>query len=259
MNYCKLYIFVLIIVAPARPYLMAAEYYKVIKTERYSYVIAKPQDLKVFTSSEGMTVNQFVKKNRNIIAAINGTFFDKDSTKFYPAGLVISKGKIEWKSTLDIASGKCRRRSAAGLRNKAKSDSKWFRVFYTTKDGKAGIMSVRDFQEGIIDKKFLSGIETAFEAGPLLLKNGAIQHEEFKNRPSKDKTVPRSVIGITKDGDIIVFFSMKGYTLPGLAQALADLGATDAINLDGGSSSSFAAPGGKTRSVKVNTIFYIDK
>jgi exopolysaccharide biosynthesis protein len=237
----------------------AVEYDKVIKTDKYSYIYSKPQNLKVFISRKGISVNEFVRKNKNVIAAINGTFFDKDSNDFYPTGLVIKDGKVEWKSTVEVAAGKCKKRHSVKLRNKARSDSKWYQVFYTTKDGNLGIMTVNDYKEKIADKKNLSGIDLAFEAGPLLVKNKEIQYEEFKNRPSRDKTVRRSVIGITPEGNIMVFYSSKGYTLPGLAQALIDLGITEAINLDGGSSSSFASQDTKTRSVKVNTIFYIVK
>jgi exopolysaccharide biosynthesis protein len=250
-------IIVLFAVAETKSY--AVEYDKVIETDKYSYICTKPQNLKVYISRKGMTVNEFVRKNKNVIAAINGTFFDKDSSDYFPTGLVIKEGKVEWKSTLEVAAGKCKTRKSAKLRNKARSDSKWYRVFYTTKDGNAGIMTVNDYKEKIADKKYLSGIELAFEAGPLLVKNKEIQYEEFKNRPSRDKTVRRSVIGITPGGDIMIFYSSKGYTLPGLAQALIDLGITKAINLDGGSSSSFASPGAKSRSVKVNTIFYVEK
>ncbi len=232
---------------------------RIIDGDRYKYVRTSASKLKVFTASKGMTVNQFVKKNKEIVAAINGTFFDKDSASFYPSGLVVEGGKLLWKSTLDVAAGKCRIRKSDYLRGKARSDSKWFQVFYTTKDGKAAIMPIDEFQEKFIDKKNLASVELAFEAGPRLLKNGKIQYDEFKNRPSRDKTVPRSVLGLLKNGEVIMFYSGKGYTLPGLSEALLGLGVVDAINLDGGSSSSFAGPGSKTKNVKVNTIFYVDK
>ncbi len=252
-------ILVIIILLSAKPVvLQAALNNNIIVTDRYVYTIAKPSQLRVFTSNKGITVNHFIKKHKGIAAAINGTFFDKDSTGYYPAGLVISKGKLEWKPTVDVAAGKCRARHSAYLRNKARSDSKWFRVFYTTKEGTTEIITTGEFREKYNDKSFRSSIETAFEAGPVLVKNGTIQHEEFRNRPSRDKEVRRSVIGIMKDGSIIMLYTSKGYTLPGISQLLIGLGATDAINLDGGSSSSFGWPGGKARSVKVNTIFYIE-
>ena len=92
----------------------------------------------------------------------------------------------------------------------------------------------------------------AIGAGPRLVKNGNLavtgKEEEFP----RDITIgraPRTAVGITKDGHIILFVvdgrrtSCIGMTLQELAQFMQELGAVDAMNFDGGGSSEMVVNG----------------
>lgn len=83
-------------------------------------------------------------------------------------------------------------------------------------------------------------------AGPLLLKDGKIvldgKGENFSAAFTREQAV-RSAIGSTATGNIIVLavhdrLGGKGPTLTEMAQLLQQMGAVDALNLDGGSSTS---------------------
>ncbi|NEZ62851.1 phosphodiester glycosidase family protein [Leptolyngbyaceae cyanobacterium CCMR0082] len=83
-------------------------------------------------------------------------------------------------------------------------------------------------------------------AGPLLITRGQIvlnaQQESF-SRNFIEGRAPRSIIGLTPTGQIKLIAIQdrvggRGPTLPETAQIVQKLGCTDALNLDGGSSSS---------------------
>lgn len=83
-------------------------------------------------------------------------------------------------------------------------------------------------------------------AGPLLLQNGKIvlnaSTENF-SKAFQQQAASRSSIGITKQGTLILAavhnrVGGRGATLKELAQIMQSLGAIDALNLDGGSSTS---------------------
>lgn len=235
-----------------------------LKKKFCNYVVCSPDKLKTFISDKGMSVNTFVKKNKDIVAAINATFFDKTKKGQIPTGLVLIDGKEIWKSSLDVAAGKCPKRKSSYLKKKARRESKWFYIIYTKKDAngnvsESGIKSVFDFQKEYIETDKYSEIEMALETGPLVLKNKKITFKAFKDRPSRNKKVRRSAIGIKANGDIIMYQSRRGQTFEQLAKSFRKLGAVDAVGLDGGSSCSFATPKTRTKEVKVNTIMYVAK
>lgn len=96
-------------------------------------------------------------------------------------------------------------------------------------------------------------LENAIGAGPRLLPTLELESEGFRAEVAgdvirdaigSDRPNARSAIGITADGTIILAMAAQipnqapsGMTLPELAEALAELGAVEALNLDGGSSS----------------------
>ncbi len=82
--------------------------------------------------------------------------------------------------------------------------------------------------------------------GPLLLENGRVNVRSEKENIAPDIArgrAPRTAIGITRDGDVLVLVvdgrsqTSAGMTLEELAQFFLRLGAKDAVNLDGGGSS----------------------
>lgn len=104
--------------------------------------------------------------------------------------------------------------------------------------------------------------KTAIGAGPVLLKGGTIvnswKEELFYGDGADDKMPearhPRSAIGVTSDGLMILFVcegrgmttGVAGMTFAEEAEVLKALGCTDALNLDGGGSSCLLVQGQET-------------
>lgn len=85
-----------------------------------------------------------------------------------------------------------------------------------------------------------SDVQTGVGGGPLLLKNGSMilnpEREGFTDTTSFTLSTPRSALGVTSEGDILLVAGVK-CTLEQLAEIMQQLGAENAICLDGGSSS----------------------
>ncbi|MFA6302555.1 MAG: phosphodiester glycosidase family protein [Legionella sp.] len=149
------------------------------------------------------SADQFGMRTQALLS-INGGFFDHN---FNPLGLRINNKKMQ---------------------NPLKRIT-WWGIFYV-KDNKPYISSVRNF---IHDDE----IEFAIQSGPRLLVKGKIP-------ALKVGSADRSALGITKDGKIILLVStntaMSTRELAQLMQS-SPLYCTDAINLDGGSSSQLYA------------------
>jgi Phosphodiester glycosidase len=84
----------------------------------------------------------------------------------------------------------------------------------------------------------------AIGGGPQLLPNVTAQAEAFfdpatgRDPIGIDQSNARSAIGLTATGDVLLVMVEAGVSLPQLAAWLGELGAVQALNLDGGSSSS---------------------
>jgi uncharacterized protein YigE (DUF2233 family) len=149
------------------------------------------------------SADQFGEQSQALLS-INGGFFDH---QFNPLGLRINDKKQE---------------------NPLKRIS-WWGIFYV-KNNKASISSLNRFHHD-------SDIEFAMQSGPRLLIK--------KKIPSlKPGDADRSALGITADGKVIILVStnaaMSTNRLAHLMKA-HPLSCTDAINLDGGSSSQLYA------------------
>jgi exopolysaccharide biosynthesis protein len=89
-------------------------------------------------------------------------------------------------------------------------------------------------------------------AGPSLIRNGRTlvtsDEEIFFNTPIPN-VHPRTAAGVDADGFLLLLVvdgrqaQSRGVSLEDLAAILEDLGAVDALNLDGGGSSSFVVNG----------------
>lgn len=85
---------------------------------------------------------------------------------------------------------------------------------------------------------------TILGAGPRLLRAGKVETTEVAEefRPDVIRRGPRTAIGIDKAGNMLLVVvdgrqtHSRGLTLPELAQWMLDFGAVEAINLDGGGS-----------------------
>jgi len=92
----------------------------------------------------------------------------------------------------------------------------------------------------------------AISAGPRLVKDGNVLVTSAEEQFPSDITVgraPRTAVGVTKEGHVLLVVvdgrrkSSIGMTLTELAQFMQQLGAIDAMNLDGGGSSEMVVNG----------------
>ncbi len=98
---------------------------------------------------------------------------------------------------------------------------------------------------------FLWDIRQAVGGSPMLLRDGAVvlsaEAELITGSAVPSASRPRSAIGFTADGLLLLVAVQapgnKGIPLPALANLLKDMGATDAMNLDGGGSTGLMVAG----------------
>ena len=104
--------------------------------------------------------------------------------------------------------------------------------------------------------------ETAIGGGPVLIKDGKLENtweaEMFYGNGADDKMPearhPRTAVGVTKDGLLILFVcegrgmtdGVAGMTFAEEAAVMESLGCTEALNLDGGGSSCLLVEGKET-------------
>ena len=192
------------------------------KFNGYYLVVKDPTRVKVGHTSklneEGQTTSQ-IAENYNAIAAINGgAFVDQSSTSQWtgnggiPSGIVMSEGKVI--------------HNDLGEENKTE-------LLGIDKQGVmiVGKYSLKDLQE--------KDIQEALSFNPTLIVNG-------KMTPMSGDggwgIAPRTAIGQRQDGAIILLvidgrgLSSIGATLKETQEIMYQLGAVNAINLDGGKS-----------------------
>lgn len=110
----------------------------------------------------------------------------------------------------------------------------------TYKDLLQSIAPTQEIEVLLEFNEFWSDVDFAIAGNYLLLKDGEVQDVSGTERS------PRSVIGIKEDGNIVFYTidgRMSGYsvgaTYKQAATIMKDLGCVDAINLDGGGSTTF--------------------
>ena len=205
-----------------------------LSTEKYTgyYMEVKdPKRIKVVCSSTNgkvSTVAEMAEEN-NAVAAINGGAYivepdtdvnnfvnvtddDLESGKYsiYPSGLVISNGEVIHEADFDDE------------------------VFAMTEDGKllTGKYSLEQLKE--------LNVKEALSFGPALIINGKMRE---MNGDGGWGIAPRTAIGQKEDGTIILLVidgrsaGSLGATLKETQEILYKLGAINAVNLDGGKSS----------------------
>lgn len=150
-------------------------------------------------------------ENHTVVAAVNADFYNMATGE--PLGIVYKDGQAV----------------------KAQNGTNW-RFFGIKKSGEAIIGDATEY-EGIKDQ-----LQEALGGNAILVKNGQIYQTP---QTGADKE-PRTAVGIKADGD--VFFVVidgrqepysAGISMPDLAQLMIDMGAVNALNLDGGGSSTF--------------------
>lgn len=155
------------------------------------------------------------------IAGVNGVFHASDGT---PLGLIIVDGRVK---SLPIMA-----RTAMGI----------------TRDGRILIDNVSvDAGGNLIPDWLKEGVVYAVGGGPRLVQDGKVNvtsvEEQFKTDVAAGRA-PRTAVGVTHDGKLLLVavtgrqaFHSIGVTLEELAYITIELGVKDAMNLDGGGSS----------------------
>jgi exopolysaccharide biosynthesis protein len=103
-------------------------------------------------------------------------------------------------------------------------------------------------------------LKTAVTGGAMLVKDGVIP-QTFSHIPEGTRSTrnPRSAVGSTKDGKQLILVTVDGrlsggsigMTLTELAQLMQELGATNAMNLDGGGSTTMVARNSNSQTLEV--------
>lgn len=148
-----------------------------------------------------------------VLAATNGDFFDIFGD-FHPAGLCIANGKTVYKAP--------------------HLDRPFFGIL---KDGTPVITTLGEHPE------YEGQLEMAVSGSHILLRDGAPFDLGYPEAFSTCRA-PRTTVGLCPDGRVLIMISdgripsySQGTTLADGVQIMHALGATDAINLDGGGSS----------------------
>lgn len=155
------------------------------------------------------------------IAGINGVFYASDGT---PLGLIIVDGYLKSRPLMN--------RTAMGI----------------TRGGNILIDNVSMDESGNLVPNWLEqGVIYAVGGGPRLVKGGRINVTSIEERFKADIAcgrAPRTAVGVTHDGKLLLVsvtgrqaYHSVGVTLEELAGIMIELGAKDAMNFDGGGSS----------------------
>lgn len=168
-----------------------------------------------------------ISNGKNAIVGVNADFFDMGGTNVM-RGLCIKDGVLI---------------SGTG-------DRPWFGI---TADGEA-VMGTSDEYIPYKDK-----LVTAVGGSQVILKNGATDKVAVGTEFS-DTRHPRTAAGVTDDGSIVLIVVdgrqpaiSNGASLSDLAFIMAQLGCADAINLDGGGSSTFIVKNEKGELITENS------
>jgi len=153
-------------------------------------------------SADGESFSQIIER-LHPYAAINGTYFD---SKMRPLGDIVINGKLVNRGCYRNAMGVTSRGKVAFL-HKSSGRLDW------------------------------SGFKAGIAAGPRLVHGGRIALNPVADgfsRRSLEIQAWRSGVGLTKTGKLILVTAKESITLARFAQIMLDLGAVDALNLDGG-------------------------
>jgi hypothetical protein len=216
--------------------------------------------LRSTTSGKKETVSSFAQKSKAYVA-VNGGFFDGTSGASY--SLVVSDGKLiekQWPAVSRTAGTYPLVRANFGVMSDRSLQTAWIYHFSNELSGVYRFLQPLPHTQTTIapapqqaDGSPWTGVLQAVGGGPNLVSNGSLnvtydQEVMFGSGVGRDNGDPRTAIGYTIDGKIILFVvdgrgASIGMSLPQVAQTMINLGCVEAINLDGGGSSTFYAGG----------------
>lgn len=187
--------------------------------------------------------------NTGACVVVNGGFFSMERTPAMHAGLLVVDGEIEAPATRSVVRGDIRyetARAALGVMPDG-FDIAWA----TSRDGRLQAWPeppphVPGSPAILEGEPAEWPVEDALGAGPALVSNGQVRvttNEEVFFGSAIPDTHPRTAAGIRDDGTLLLLVVdgrqplSRGVDLEQLAAIMVDIGANEALNLDGGGSS----------------------
>jgi len=202
------------------------------------------------------TVSSFAA-DEGAVVVMNGGYFVMGKTPTYHAGLLVSDGNIVAPATKSVVRNSLRyavARAAIGFTPDDEVDITWVRSRHDTLfcwDTPPG-----NSEEKPADLDFRNAavwhVTDAVAAGPMLVQSGKLRvatEAEVFFGSAIPNVHPRSAVGLTKTGKLIFMVvdgrqpESRGASLEELAALMLDVGAVQALNLDGGGSSALVVNG----------------
>ena len=226
----------------------------------YGDTLVRAVALRSQTPNKQETVSSFAQKV-NAYVAINGGFFGGSPSQSY--SLVVSEGRLVDKQLASVnrtAGTYPLMRANFGVMSDRSLETAWVYHFDNEMTGIYRFLQPLAHTPTTIapapiqqDGAVWSGLLEAIGGGPNLVSNGQVnvtydQEVMFGSGVGRDNGDPRTAIGYTAQGKIILFVvdgrgGSIGMSLPQVAQTMIALGCVEAINLDGGGSSTFFSDG----------------
>lgn len=178
------------------------------------YLDSTDAELQISYEQNGHVKTSDFAKNVNALVAINGSFFNTET------GGTVTFLKVQDSVIVDGASGRNLYTENGGI---AWNNSNSPKIIPRPENGWA-----------------ISDLENVIASGPLLVLDKTIR--SFNNDPFNQNRHPRTAVATTTDNRLFLLtvdgrsFQSYGMTIPELAEFLLSAGAADALNLDGGGS-----------------------
>ena len=231
-------------------------------TAWYVKINMKDADLKVDVvasddSSGRETVSSFAE-DLGACLVVNGGYFRMDLNPTKHVGLLAIDDEILQYSTYSVTRNSQKyyiARGTVGIDASGNVDIAWVSTYnnslFEWKEPFANTPQKPIMKPDISDA-YRWDFPDAVSAGPVLIQNSSIRvtsEEELFFGTSIPKIHPRTAVGYTKDGELLLVVvdgrqqQSRGVNLNELAEIMKSLGAVEALNLDGGASSSMVVNG----------------
>ena len=201
------------------------------------------------------TVSSFAA-DTGACVVVNGGYFSMERTPARHAGLLVVDGVIEAPATRSVVRDEVRYTTARAALGVTASgfDIAWA----TSREGRLQAWSAppphREGAPAELDPAMATPwiVEDALGGGPALVSNGEVRvatNQEVFFGTAIPYTHPRTAAGIAGDGTLLLLLvdgrqrTSRGVRLEELAAMMVDIGAEEALNLDGGGSSSLVVNG----------------
>ena len=208
--------------------------------------------------SEGRETTSSFAYDQGACVVLNGGYFRMDLSPSKPIGLLMVDSALVQHPTRSVLRSDVSypvARAAIGFYWNGNADIAWVShgdsglVAWSTPPPNSEQDPVQDLDSSLTEQW---PVREAIAAGPALISEGRIRitvaEEVFFGSRIPD-VHPRSAVGVTREGDLILLVvdgrqsASRGADLNDLAQILLELGSVEAMNLDGGGSSAMVVDG----------------